>query len=238
MKLRLLSEVQKNHPLFTPSWMRTTGDVIAEDLRFGSLRHGVVCADNGPPQYDLPVWLEPSGAVCVAVTPDGRIALLEHFRPVPRSSRSPKPWPPVDFSSCGRVSWELPRGFPNPGETSEQAARREAEEELGWAVESVEFLGESNANTTFCWNSQAVYLVRVNPGRPAQTKPDLTENIRRVRLFLWEEVLRMTADGRIFCGFTKAALFSLQALGGVSQVVTGDKNLLQEGQKEMGSDLF
>lgn len=215
MKLKLLSEVQQQHPSFTPRWQRTAGDVIAEDLRFGSLRHGVVCGDNGSPEYDLPVWLEPCGAVCVTVTPDGRIALLEQFRPVPRGSVSQESWPPIDLSASGRVSWELPRGFPNPGEAPDQAARREAEEELGWAVESVEPLGESNANTTFCWNSQAVYLVRVDPSRAARAKPDKTENIRRVEIFAWEEVLQMTVDGRIFCGFTKAALLSLHARGGV-----------------------
>jgi 8-oxo-dGTP pyrophosphatase MutT (NUDIX family) len=211
MKVKLLSEVQQYCPAFTPRWQRSMGDVLAEDLRFGSLRHGVVCADDGSPEYDLPVWLEPLGAVCVTVTVDGRIALLEHFRPVPRGADAQVPWPPTDLSTCGRVSWELPRGFPNQGETADQAARREAEEELGWLVESVEPLGESNANTTFCWNTPEVFLVRVNPSRRATGEPDKLEKIRRVELFSWTEVLQMTLDGSIFCGFTKSALFSYYA---------------------------
>ena len=216
MKLKLLSEVQQRDPSYAPSWSRTSGDVIAEDLRFGSLRHGVVCADDGSPAYDLPIWMEPFGAVSVTVTPDDRIALLKQYRPVPSSSSSPEPWPPGDLSSCGRLSWELPRGFPEPGETPDQTARREAEEELGWAVESVELLGNSNPNTTYCWNNQAVYLVRVDARRPVRAKRDKMEAIERVKVFTWQEVLQMTADGRIFCGFTQAALFALHARGGIT----------------------
>jgi len=217
MRLKNLSKVLQEYPAFTPQWKRTEGDVIAENCKFGSLRHGVVCAEDGSPQYDQPVWFEPLGAVCVPVTKNNKIALLEQLRPVPQVANHQFQWLPSDFSRCGNVSWELPRGFPNAGETPEQTAKRETEEELGWIVESVKYLGKCNANTTFFGNSQAIFLVRVDTSRIASTEADKTEIIQRVRLFSWEEILQMVLDGIIFCGYTKAALISYHAYSSAHQ---------------------
>lgn len=44
--------------------------------------------------------------------------------------------------SEGRLSWQFPAGEIEDGETSEQAAVREAQEEIGLAVSAVKALGE------------------------------------------------------------------------------------------------
>ena len=49
----------------------------------------------------------------------------------------------VEVVICGRNSppiWQLPKGTPDAGETREQTARREAEEETGLQVEIDEFI--------------------------------------------------------------------------------------------------
>ncbi len=49
---------------------------------------------------------------------------------------------PVKRDASGRRVLGLPKGHPDPGETAEQAARREVREETGVAAELIEPLGE------------------------------------------------------------------------------------------------
>ncbi len=65
----------------------------------------------------------------IAITSDGRVVVARQFR-------------------CGpeEVMDEIPGGLVDPGETPEQAAKRELAEEAGYAAEEVEYLGKTYVN--------------------------------------------------------------------------------------------
>jgi 8-oxo-dGTP pyrophosphatase MutT (NUDIX family) len=75
-------------------------------------------------------------------------------------------------SHRGEVSF--PGGRAEPGESPEQAARREAQEEIDLDPASVEVIGELDHLTTVTSGSFVVPLVGVLPGRPA-TRPNPAE---------------------------------------------------------------
>jgi len=68
--------------------------------------------------------------VMVAITPAKTVLLEKQFRP-----------------PLGRNVIELPAGLVDPGETMEEAARRELIEETGWAAKKMEFLAEGPLST-------------------------------------------------------------------------------------------
>jgi 8-oxo-dGTP pyrophosphatase MutT (NUDIX family) len=68
--------------------------------------------------------------VMVAITPHGTVLLEKQFRP-----------------PLGRDVVELPAGLVDPGESMEQAARRELVEETGWSAERLAFLAEGPVST-------------------------------------------------------------------------------------------
>lgn len=68
--------------------------------------------------------------VMVAVTPANAVLLEKQFRP-----------------PLGRQVIELPAGLVDPGESMEEAAKRELIEETGWKTEELKFLAEGPIST-------------------------------------------------------------------------------------------
>jgi len=79
--------------------------------------------------------------VMVAVTPAGNILLEKQFRP-----------------PLGREVIELPAGLVEPGESMEDAARRELVEETGWSAKKLEFLAEGPISTGASTEALRAYL--------------------------------------------------------------------------------
>ena len=79
--------------------------------------------------------------VMVAVTPSGNVVLEKQFRP-----------------PLGRDVIELPAGLVEPGESMEEAAKRELIEETGWAAKKLEFLAEGPISTGASTEALRAYL--------------------------------------------------------------------------------
>ena len=101
-------------------------------------------------------------------------------------------------ASVARETWELPAGGIEPGETEEQAARRESEEEIAFVPHKLERLGAWFPSPGFC--DEEMIFFRATDLRPALPdsphKPDEDENIT-VRVLRIEEARAMAARGEI-----------------------------------------
>lgn len=208
MPLRLYSHVHAEFPDLTPSWSSGDDSIVFSHPRFGSIFHVAICDEAGKPIYDQPIWSEPIGAVIVPVDENSNIAFIENYRAISPSDGKCGSHPPSasDLAQRGKFSLELPRGFGDPGESSEETARRETQEETGCKVTDIIYLGQSNSNTTFFINNSPVWLAYVTRSHEAQDKPDKYENIRNVRFMELQEAIRCVRLGDIICGVTKSAL--------------------------------
>lgn len=108
-----------------------------------------------------------TGVAVVPVLPNGKIVLVCNYRHATRS------W-----------EIELPRGGIEPGETAENAARREALEETGMGLVSLRLLGEMNPDSGINGTTIPIYEARVESKQA--TKQEKTEAI--------EEILALTLD--------------------------------------------
>lgn len=203
-RIRRLSAVRATHPEFQPEW-RATDDTVLTNPRFGALVHVAVTADDGRPLFDLPIWAEPVGAITLPVLPDGRLALVEVWRPTQAALADQATWPPDALEGRGRWSLEVPRGFPEPGELPAEAARREAEEETGLRITSVERIGTCSPNTTFMLNALPIFRAHAS-GERVRPARDPREHIRRSTTVTLDDALAAVRQGRILCGLSQTAL--------------------------------
>lgn len=159
---------------------------VCSSPKFGSVEYAVVADKNDNPVYDRPIYRE---APHVITVPWGRgggglgrilIGLILEER-----------------VHGGGKFWGVPRGFMNPGETPDQAARREAGEEAGASVvRSSILLGRLNPNPTFVGTDGPVVALEVDIERLGQIKPDRTEKIYKVQFFTLSEVYQHVLNGQ------------------------------------------
>lgn len=117
-------------------------------------------------------------AVCAAVlTPQGQMALVRQYRK------------PVE-----KVMVELPAGKIDPGESPEEAVRRELKEEIGMVAGQVQLLARFYSTPGFCQERMWLYLVReAQLARPTGDHGEWLEPM----LVDPAEALSMIYDGRI-----------------------------------------
>lgn len=120
----------------------------------------------------------PVGVAVMPIMPDGRIALICTFRHATRS------W-----------EFELPRGFVEPGESKEEAAKRETLEETGMLVSDLSLLGEFPPDTGISGTLIPVFAAKVI--KTEKLQPETTEAIEAVFLFTFDEIKQAFKDG--FC---------------------------------------
>lgn len=114
-------------------------------------------------RIEMPEW-----AQVFAVTEDGRVAMIEQYKHGP-----------------GVASLELPAGYLDPGETPEEAARRELREETGLEADDWRYLGRYFIDGNRGCGASHIFLAR---GARQIGKPQLeaSEVIAQRRLMLDE----------------------------------------------------
>jgi ADP-ribose pyrophosphatase len=123
---------------------------------------------------------------CLAVHADGSVVLVRQYRH------------PVSASV-----WELPAGRLDAGETPEQGARRELEEEVGLRAGRLEKLLEFWTTPGFC--DEAMHLFRATELEAVPARPEADERIE-ILTPAWDEARAMIARGELREGKTLVAL--------------------------------
>jgi ADP-ribose pyrophosphatase len=153
--------------------------------------------ESGDPYYMLDV---PDYVAVIACTREGRLVLVKQHRPV-----------------VGHDVIELPSGHVDPGETPEQAARRELKEETGMIAADIELLGVLTPDVGRLTNRMWCYFARdVAPAESTGNGADVEEGITVLDVSE-QDVMQMAADGRIDHALNLAVLFlavSKRRLGG------------------------
>jgi ADP-ribose pyrophosphatase len=109
---------------------------------------------QGPEVYHCLTQADYVGVI--AITPDGLIPIVRQFRPAVEA-----------------FTWEFPAGTVEPGETPEDAARRELQEEAGLRVESIVNLGCFAPDTGRLQVKSHAFFARALPGSQPTTEPGL-----------------------------------------------------------------
>ena len=99
--------------------------------------------------------------------------------------------------------WELPAGRLDPGESAEDAARREMEEEVGLRPRRLEALATFYTTPGFC--DEAMHLFRATGLTAVAARPEADERIES-RAFTRTEAEAMIGRGEIREGKTLVAL--------------------------------
>lgn len=131
--------------------------------------------------HEVAIVRHPPSVVLIPLQDDGRVVLVRQFRP-----------------SLDRELWELPAGSLEPGETAEEAAARECEEEVGLVPGHIERVQGLFPTPGFCDEELIFFrLSRLAPPRGRSRRlPDADEDIR-IEVVALTEARRMVADGTI-----------------------------------------
>lgn len=134
-----------------------------------------------------------AGAAILPLLGEDKVVLLRHFRHATRQ-------------------WhiEIPRGFADPGESCEEAARRELEEELGSTDATWTALGQMHTNTGLTSEFAHLFLARVKAWKPERAKDEASEGLE----MSLAEFRAKIASGEITDSFTIAA-WARASLGGL-----------------------
>lgn len=136
----------------------------------------------------------PDWASALALTDEGQIVLVDQYR-----------------HGAGRVSRELPAGMIDHGETPEQAARRELEEETGFVADHWEHLFTINTEPAR-HTSHAHFYFAKGARRLSAQRMDPSEFIDVVLLDT-KDILTAIADGTILHGVHVGAIMLAVAKG-------------------------
>ena len=107
--------------------------------------------------------------------------------------------------------WELPAGTVEKGESPDDCAPRELEEETGYRADRLEKLTAFFPTPGFC--TEKLHAYRATGLREVGQRLDPTERIQ-VHVVAWAEALAMVRDGRIQDAKTVATLLFYAAFGG------------------------
>lgn len=129
------------------AWKRESVE-YGPSLRLFRIRFDYMTNPRNQATGKMTILEAPDSVQVVGITPDERLLLVRQYR-----------------FGVSRQLLELPGGMVDPGETPEQAARRELEEETGWLAGQWEKLGQNPANPVFMDNYVHTFLATdLSPG--------------------------------------------------------------------------
>jgi 8-oxo-dGTP pyrophosphatase MutT (NUDIX family) len=122
---------------------------------------------------EAPAWVQ-----VIPITRDGKLIMVEQFRP-----------------GAEVISLEFPAGLVDRDESAEAAAARELTEETGFSADSIQELGSLYANPAIQSNRLHVLLAE-NCRRTGEPQQDEGEDVQ-VRLFSADQIPTMIRSGEI-----------------------------------------
>lgn len=123
--------------------------------------------------------IEHPGAVAVLPFKDEKVFLVKQFRHAVREHLI-----------------EIPAGLIEEGESPEETAIRETEEEIGLKVKNLQKLAEVYSSPGILSERLYIYAASVDPDFRAEAEPDKDEKIE-VLTFDFDELLKMVREGII-----------------------------------------
>jgi ADP-ribose pyrophosphatase len=123
----------------------------------------------------------------------------------------------VNRYAAGEDSLEFPRGSTDAGESAEQGARRELEEETRLVASSCSLLGYLRPDTAIVETEVQVFLMEISEEQIASIALDEAgEAISSYQVLTLGEIWAKVRAGTIRCGFTLGSLGLLAARAAVS----------------------
>jgi ADP-ribose diphosphatase len=149
------------------------------DGRVFSVEVGELTFPNGT-RHEVAVVRHRPSVVLVPMMDDDHVVLIQQYRP-----------------AIGKTMWELPAGMTDPGESPEQAAARECEEEIGLVPGTLERLGGFFPTPGFCDEELIFYRVSdLREPSGQRRSPDEDEDIQP-KVLTVAEARSMVARGDI-----------------------------------------
>jgi ADP-ribose pyrophosphatase len=132
-------------------------------------------------EHEVAIVRHPPSVVLIPMQEDGQVILIRQYR-----------------ASIDREIWEIPAGSVDEGESPEQAAARECEEEIGFVPDHVERIRGLYPTPGFC--DEELIFFRVSglraPAADSPHRPDDDEDIRS-QAFSLETARGMVERGEI-----------------------------------------
>jgi ADP-ribose pyrophosphatase len=133
--------------LTPPSLIVTPWKIISSKLalpeKWFTVRRDIVELPSGRQVDDYFVWEAPHIVMTVPVTAEGNVIIVRQYR-----------------HAIKTITYQFPAGAVDKGETNEQAAQRELEEEAGFQAESLTHLGCVASYATKVTGTMDIYLAR------------------------------------------------------------------------------
>jgi ADP-ribose pyrophosphatase len=155
---------------------------------------GVLAREVRSVWQDFEVVLRPDIALCVPITPEGRIVLIRQYR-----------------VSVDEVIIEFPAGRLGDGEDAEHAIRRELLEETGFRVDRIRKIGSFLTAPHF--SNERVTVFVATGAISALPTPTSKEDLREVVEMPPSGILQMIIDGRMLDSKSIAAHSVARASG-------------------------
>lgn len=141
-------------------------------------------------QSDFEIIRHPGGAALLPILPDGRVLLISQFRP-----------------AIGKMIYEIPAGRLEPGESPQDCAARELQEEAGYLAAQVVPLGGLWSTPGFCDEYIHLFYATGLVKSAQELEPDEVIELCPVPL---EEALTMIEKSDVLDSKTQLALLRYQ----------------------------